>query len=102
MYIGGVRIIARKSLVDFWRKHADAAEPLRAWCTETKSSGWRSPPDIRRRHPTASFLSDNRVVFNIKGNRYSLVVHVRYDLGRVYIRFVGTHAEYDKIDAGSI
>ena len=53
-------------------------------------------------HATASFLGENRVVFNIKGNRYRVVVHVRYDLGRVYVRFVGTHAEYDRIDAQTI
>lgn len=102
LYIGRVRIIARKTLVDFWRKHADAAEPLRAWFTEAKSSAWKSPADVKRRYPAASFLSDNRIVFNVKGNRYRLVVHMRYDLGRVYIRFVGTHAEYDGIDAASI
>ncbi len=97
-----MRIIARKALADFWKRHPDAAEPLKAWFAETRSCAWTSPSDVKRRYPAASFLADRRVVFNIKGNRYRLVVHVRYDLERVYIRFVGTHAEYDRIDAASI
>ncbi|MDA8121558.1 MAG: type II toxin-antitoxin system HigB family toxin [Deltaproteobacteria bacterium] len=97
-----MHVIARKTLKDFWERHSDAEQPLRAWFTETTSSIWHGPADIKSRYPTASFLNDNRVVFNIKGNSYRLVVHVRYDLGRVYIRFVGTHAEYDRINAVTV
>jgi len=97
-----MHVIARKILRDFWVRHTDAEQPLRAWFAETSSSTWHTSSDIKRRYPTASFLSANRVVFNIKGNKYRLVVHVRYDLGRVYLRFIGPHAEYDRIDAASI
>src|SRR5512134_3844488 len=97
-----MHVISRKTIKDFWDRHSDAEQPLRAWFTETTSATWHGPADIKNRYPTASFLTDNRVVFNIKGNRYRLVVHVRYDLGRVYIRFAGTHAEYDKINAVTV
>jgi mRNA interferase HigB len=97
-----MRVISRKTLRDFWERHSDAGQPLRAWFAETTSLIWRHPADIKRRYPTASFLNENRIVFNIKGNRYRLVVHVRYDLGRVYIRFIGTHAEYDRINAETV
>lgn len=97
-----MRIIARKTLADFWKRHPDAEQPLRAWFSETEHSSWRQPKDVKARFPAASFLTDCRVVFNIKGNRYRLVAHVRYDIGRIYIRFVGPHAEYDRIDAVKI
>jgi mRNA interferase HigB len=97
-----MRVISRKILRDFWERHADAEQPLRAWFAETISSTWNHPADIKRRYPAASFLNENRIVFNIKGNRYRLVVHVRYDIGRVYIRFIGTHAEYDRIKAETV
>jgi mRNA interferase HigB len=97
-----MHVIARKMLKDFWERHSDAEQPLRAWFTETTSAAWRQPADIKRRYPTSSFLSENRIVFNIKGNSYRLVVHVRYDLGRIYIRFIGTHAEYDRINAATV
>ena len=97
-----VRIIARRTLKDFWDKHADVEQPLRAWFTEVKRAKWESPQDIRRRYKTASILRNNRVVFNIKGNRYRLVVSVRYDFQIVYVRFIGTHQEYDRINAEEI
>jgi len=75
---------------------------LRAWYTETKKAGWKGPQDIKSEYRTASILRNNRVVFNIKGNTYRLVVGVRYDFQLVYIRFLGTHAEYDKINAEEI
>jgi len=97
-----VRIIALKTLKLFWEKHPDAESPLRAWYTEAKKAAWKSPQDIKTEYRTASILGNNRVVFNIKGNTYRLVVAVRYDFQLVYIRFLGTHAEYDKIDAEEI
>jgi mRNA interferase HigB len=97
-----VHIIARKTLKDFWEGHPDAEQPLRAWFSEAEHALWGHPKDIKERYSAASVLTNNRVVFNIKGNKYRLVVHVRYDIGRVYVRFVGTHAEYDKIDAATI
>jgi len=82
--------------------HPDAEQPLRAWYTEAKKASWSSPAEIKRIYRSVSILSDNRVVFNIKGNTYRLVVVVEYSQGKMFIRFVGTHAEYDRIDATRI
>ncbi|MCA9996447.1 MAG: type II toxin-antitoxin system HigB family toxin [Anaerolineales bacterium] len=95
-------IIARKTLRDFWEKHSDAEQPLRAWYDDTRNANWRSPTEIKAVYRNASILPNNRVVFNIKGNHYRLIVMIRYDLGIVFIRFVGIHAEYDEVDATTI
>jgi mRNA interferase HigB len=97
-----MRIISRKALREFWTIHADSEEALKAWFSEASQSSWESPADIKRRYPHASILPGNRVVFNIKGNIYRLIVKVNYHYGQVFIRFVGTHTEYDKIDATTI
>lgn len=97
-----MRIISRKTLREFWEKHPDAQPPLQAWYFDVKHSRWNSPADIKNIYRNASFLADNRVVFNIKGNKYRLVAAIQYDFGIVYIRFVGTHKEYDKIDAATV
>lgn len=95
-------IIARKTLRDFWEKHSDAEQPLQAWYDDTRNANWRSPTEIKAVYRNASILPNNRVVFNIKGNHYRLIVMIRYDLGIVFIRFVGIHAEYDEVDATTI
>ena len=97
-----MRIIARKTLRDFWLTHPDAEQPLRAWFHDTKVAEWTGPADIRAVYASASFLANNRVVFNIRGNRYRLIVTINYDYRVVYIRFIGSHAEYDHIDATTI
>jgi mRNA interferase HigB len=97
-----VRIISRKTLREFWEKHADAQQPLQAWYFDVKRAKWSSPADIKNIYRNASFLADNRVVFNIKGNKYRVVAAVQYDFGIVYIRFVGTRKDYDKIDTVTI
>jgi mRNA interferase HigB len=97
-----MRVIALRTLRDYWAVHADAEEALRAWHSDARHAEWRSPADIRARYANASILSDNRVVFNIRGNTYRLIVAINYDYGIIYIRFVGTHAEYDKVDAETI
>ncbi len=97
-----MRVIARKSLRDFWERHPDAEGPLKAWFHEAEKARWRGPSDIKARYAAASFVGGGRVVFNIAGNRYRLVTVVRYRFGFVFIRFVGTHAEYDRIDAEAI
>jgi mRNA interferase HigB len=97
-----MRIISRRRLVEFWETHPDAEQPLRAWYTEAKKASWNSPAEIKAIYRNVSILSNNRVVFNIKGNTYRLVVVVEYSQGKMFIRFVGTHAEYDRIDATSI
>jgi len=101
-YPSTVRVIARRTLREFWERHADSEQALRAWYAEAKSADWQGPADVKARFPSASFLAGNRVIFNIKGNQYRLVVAIRYDLGIVFIRFVGTHAEYDRIDAETV
>jgi len=97
-----MRIISRRRLVEFWEVHPDAEQPLRAWYTETKKASWNSPAEIKAIYRSVSILPNNRVVFNIKGNTYRLIVVVEYSQGKMFIRFVGTHAEYDRIDATSI
>ena len=97
-----MRIISRKTLKEFWGQHPDAQQPLRAWYHDTKHALWKSPADIKDVYRNASFIADNRVVFNIKGNKYRLIVAIRYEYGIVYIRFVGTHREYERINASTI
>jgi mRNA interferase HigB len=97
-----MRTIARRTLRDFYAAHADAKSALEAWFHEVKATKWAGPQDIKKRYPSADILPGNRVVFNIKGNTYRLIVRIHYNTGIVFIRFVGTHADYDKIDASSI
>jgi mRNA interferase HigB len=97
-----MRVISRKTLKDFWATHANAEQPLKAWFHEAKSAGWRSFNDIKTRYRSADALPGNRVVFNLKGHTYRLVVRIHYNTGIVFVRFVGTHAAYDKIDATTI
>lgn len=94
-----VRVIAKRALREFWEKHPDAEEALQAWYGDAERACWDTPADIRAVYQSASFLANNRVVFNIRGNRYRLVTQIHYNTRIVYIRFVGTHAEYDRIDA---
>ncbi len=97
-----MRIISKKILREFWELHTDCEQQLKSWYQETSISVWKTPNDIKREYPSASFLSDNRIVFNIKGNRYRLIIKITYDFQMIWIRFIGTHAEYDKIDATKI
>ena len=98
-----MRVIAKRTLVRFWESgHGDAEQPLRSWHALVKSASWSHPEEIKAKFSTASFLANNRVVFNISGNKYRLVVKVEYEFRAVYIRFIGSHAEYDKIDASTI
>lgn len=89
-------------LVEFSAKHPEAKQALDVWYHEAVAAKWTTPQDIKSRYPKASILPNDRVVFDIKGNTYRLVVVVIYRYGTVYLRFVGTHAEYDKIDATTI
>ena len=97
-----MRIIALGTLRDFWVKHADATEPLAAWYGIASRSIWRSPADVKAAYRNASFLPGNRIVFNIKGNDYRLVVAMHYNRQIAYIRFVGTHRQYDQIDVAKV
>jgi mRNA interferase HigB len=97
-----MRIIARRVLREFWEQHPDARQALQAWYADVKPAEWKNPADIKKTYRNASLVANNRVVFNIKGNRYRLVVAIQYEFGTVYIRFIGTHQEYDRIDAAVI
>ena len=97
-----MRIISRRALREFWEKHEDAEAFLRTWFQEAREANWKTPAEIKKRYATASFVGSDRVVFNVKGNRYRLVTAIRYDLGIVFIRFIGTHEEYDRIDVSEI
>ena len=97
-----MRVISRKKLREFWEDYPDAREALQAWYVDTKRADWQSPADIRATYATASILPNNRVVFNIRGNHYRLIVAIKYDFQIVYIRFVGTHSQYDRVDATEI
>jgi mRNA interferase HigB len=94
-----LRVIAKKTLRDFWLKHPDCEQQLKSWYLEAEKSNWKNPRQIKKDYPSASFLQDNRIVFNIKGNHYRLIVRINYDYQMVWIRFIGTHTEYNKIDA---
>ncbi len=97
-----MRIIARRTLREFWERHPDAEQSLRAWYYDVQTAAWKSPADVKRKYANASILGRNRVVFNIKGNRYRLVVAINYPYQICYIRFVGTHEEYDGIDVEQV
>lgn len=97
-----MRVIAVKNLRDFWEIHPDAEAPLKAWLNEAKAAVWHSPADIKARYATASILKNRRVVFNIKGNDYRLIAAVAYQYEAVYIKFVGTHKQYDVINAETV
>jgi mRNA interferase HigB len=91
-----------KTLREFYLKHPDSEGSLKAWYKEAIHAQWNSPPDIKRKFANASIIADNRIVFNIKGNKYRLIVKFNYKYGWAWIRFIGTHAQYDKTDAAKI
>ena len=97
-----MRIIAKRTLRDFWIKHADSEQQLKSWYRETEKTNWNNINDLKKEYPSASILQENRIVFNIKGNSYRLIVKFNFEYQICYIRFIGTHAEYDKIDANNI
>ncbi len=97
-----MRIIALRTLREFWLRHPNAEQPLRAWYANAKRASWKSPADVKQSYRTASILPANRVVFDIKGNDYRLVVLIDYTYELIFVRFVGAHRDYDKIDAETI
>lgn len=97
-----MRVIAKKILREFWEKHSDSEQQLKSWFKETSKAKWKSPHDVKTEFPNVSILANNRLCFNIKGNHYRLIVKVNFDYEIVWIRFIGTHNEYDKIDANEI
>jgi len=97
-----MRVIAKKILREFWQKHADSEEQLKTWYKEASKSKWKNPVDIKAEYATASILKIGRVVFNICGNKYRLIVDINYIRQWLFIRFIGTHDDYNKIDADKI
>jgi mRNA interferase HigB len=97
-----MRVIARSTLKSFWEKHTDAKGVLETWYKTACRENWTCFNDVKRVFGSADVIAGNRVVFNIRGNTYRLIVKIHYNTGIVFIRFVGTHAEYDKIDAETI
>ncbi len=97
-----MRIISRRALREFWERYTDAEQPLRAWYAKVKRADWKTPSDVKTTYRKASFIQNNRVIFNIKGNSYRLVTAIDYQNRIVYIRFVGTHQVYDKINPATI
>jgi mRNA interferase HigB len=99
-----MRVISRKALREFWQRpnRHDAEQPLKAWFREAQHADWKSPADVKAAFRSASIVGNERVVFNIAGNKYRLVVRVSYPYHIIYIRFVGTHREYDAIDVTKV
>ena len=97
-----MRVIAVSTLRAFWERYPDAEQPLKAWYEEATSANWSQPADIKAQYRSASVLKNRRVVFNIKGNDYRLIVAGAYKLQIVYVKFVGTHKEYDAVDAETV
>ncbi len=97
-----MRIIAKRTLREFWKRHPNAEEPLLAWYREVEQEDWDTPAKVKAKYRSASIVAGNRMVFNIKGNDYRLVVKINYEYRVVYVRFLGTHAEYDAVDVEEV
>jgi mRNA interferase HigB len=100
-----VRILSKRTLREFWEsspKYADAEDSLKSWYREAKRASWLTPADVKEQYRNASILKNNRTVFNIAGNKYRLVVEINYALQIIFIRFVGTHQDYDAVDVEKI
>ena len=97
-----MRVFSKGTLRNFWRRHPDAEVALDGWYRETRRARWNTPADVIARYPDASIVGSDRVVFRIKGGDYRLVVYINYRAGRAYIRFVGTHAQYDRINVAEV
>jgi mRNA interferase HigB len=97
-----MRIVAKRKLREFWKRFPDAEEPLLAWYREVEKEDWDNPAKLKAKYRNASILRDSRAVFNIKGNDYRLIVKINYRYRMLYVRFIGTHAEYDTINAEEV
>jgi len=98
-----VQVIAKRTLRQFWQRHARAETTLRAWHATVSRSQWSGPADVKTEFgATVDFIGDNRLIFDVGGNRYRLIVHVSYTYKRILVKFVGTHAEYDRIDPEAV
>lgn len=96
------RIFAKRTLREFWEKHTDSEQYLKTWYETAMNSNWKTPNDVKKSYANASILKSERIVFNIKGNSYRLIVKFNFEKQWIFIRFIGTHSEYDKINADTI
>ncbi len=96
-----VRVIAKRTLREFWEKHASAEVPLKTWFDVAEKTDWATPHDVKATYAHASILPNDRAVFNIKGNDFRLVTWINYPKQIIFVKFIGTHAEYDNIDAST-
>ena len=98
-----MQVIARRALKQFWERHPQSEGPVRAWFAVASKARWRTSSDIKRQFgSTVDFVGDNRVIFDLGGNKYRLIVHVSYAFGRMLIKFIGTHAEYDRVNLETV
>jgi mRNA interferase HigB len=98
-----MQVIARRTLKEFWQRHPQAERPIRAWFAVVSKARWTGPADVKRQFgTTVDLVADNRLVFDLSGNKYRLIVHVSYAFGRVLVKFIGTHPEYDRIDPATV
>ena len=97
-----MRVISKKTLIAFWHTHRDCEQALKAWYDEALKANWQTPNEIKLQYKNASVIGNNRVIFNICGNKYRFVVAIAYQFGAIYIKFIGTHKEYDGIDVLNI
>jgi mRNA interferase HigB len=97
-----MRVIALCTLRRFWDLHPDAEQPLKAWVDEVRKADWQQPSEIKEHYRSASILKNRRVVFNIRGNHYRLIAAIAFRSGIAYVKFIGTHEEYDRIDAATV
>jgi mRNA interferase HigB len=97
-----LRIFAKSTLRAFWEEHPDVEQYLKTWYDTAMSSDWKTPTDVKKTYVNASILKESRIVFNIKGNSYRLVTKFNFEKQWIFIRFIGKHSEYDKIDANTI
>jgi len=97
-----MNVVTRRTLADFWAIHPQAEAPLSAWYAVVRAAEWKTPQDIRAQFNSADFVADNRVIFDVGGNKYRVVVRVSYTFKQVLVKFVGTHKEYDKIDPATV
>jgi mRNA interferase HigB len=96
------RIFVKGTLRDYWEKHPETEQYLKTWYDTAINANWKSPNDVKQSYVNASILKESRIVFNIKGNSYRLVAKFNFERQWIFIRFIGTHSEYDKIDANTI
>jgi mRNA interferase HigB len=97
-----MRIFSRNTLKAYWEANPRSEQAIKAWFAEAEAAEWSSPVDVKAKHGSASILKEGRVVFNICGNEFRLIVRINYEFQAIYVRFIGTHAEYDEVDAQTI